>query len=133
MSKSTPAWARGLDMSESCKIAKQTKRSQAELDKLERSKSASASREPYIVSFESGSRGIFVHVSPPGIGFRNAERVANILRKQHAFPAGSVVNPRNVFVAADGAPIAEFRDRLLAALLAANVYVGGDVRGRDKA
>lgn len=91
-----PAWARGLDLSESRSLAKRLHVSQAELEaKQRRSESSRRAALPSLSITDAGN-GIFVRVSSPGPGYGKYRAVVDAL-KAFQIPIGNAIPP-NIFV-----------------------------------
>jgi len=117
-----PGWARGLDLSESRRLAATLHTSQEELECKERiAKSQHIARLPSLridarTGTERGStslRGVYVYVSTPGIAYGNVHAVADALRAEGERVAQ--IEPRYVRIAADTEPH-DVAERVAAAL-----------------
>ena len=106
-----PGWAKGLDLTESRRLAKTLHRSQEDLERKERV--AESDRRAALPSIridartgkESGStvpRGVYVYISSPGIAYGNHRAVENALRAD-GFKI-TQREPRYTAVAANGDP-----------------------------
>lgn len=91
-----PAWAKGLDLSESRELAKRLHVSQAELEAKERRiESDRRAALPSLAITDAGD-GIFVRVSSPGPGYGKYRAVESAL-KTFQIPIGNAIPP-NIFV-----------------------------------
>ena len=106
-----PGWARGLDLSESRRLAATLRTSQEELERKERgAESTRIARLPSIridarTGKESGSnveRGVYVYVSSPGVAYGNVHAVADALRAEGE--RVTQIEPRYVRVSANADP-----------------------------
>ena len=104
-----PGWAKGLDLTESRRLAKTLHRSQEDLERKERvAESDRRAKLPSIrIDARTGkepgstvSRGVYVYVSSPGIAYGNNRAVENALRSE-GFKIDQI-EPRYVRVAANG-------------------------------
>jgi hypothetical protein len=102
-----PGWARGLDLSESRRLARELKTSPEELARKERTiESDRVARLPSLrIKMRQGPgprsnvpRGVYIYVSSPGIGHSNVWAVADLIK---SFGYAPRVEPRYVFVASD--------------------------------
>lgn len=92
----TPAWAKGLDLSESRALAKRLHVSQEELEAKERRiESDRRAALPSLAITDAGN-GIFVRVSSPGPGYGKYRAVVDAL-KAFQIPIGNAIPP-NIFV-----------------------------------
>ena len=96
-----PAWQRGLDKSESRRIAASLKVSPDELERKERrAESDRRAALPSLLITHAGD-GFFVRVSSPGVGYGKYRAVADAL-KAFQVPIGNAIPP-NIFVPVYGA------------------------------
>ena len=93
---STPAWARGLDLTESRALSKRLHVSQAELEAKERRIESDRRAALPSLSITEAGDGIFVRVSSPGPGYGKYRAVETAL-KAFQLPMGNAIPP-NIFV-----------------------------------
>jgi hypothetical protein len=92
----TPAWAKGLDLSKSRELAKRLHVSQDEIEAMRRrDEGVRRAALPSLLITEAGN-GIFVRVSSPGPGYGKYHAVASAL-KAFQLPIGNAIPP-NIFV-----------------------------------
>jgi hypothetical protein len=86
-----PGWAKGLDMTESRRLAKTLHRSQEDLDRMERA--AESTRIAALPSLKidartgkdpgsTTARGVYIWISSPGIAYGNNRKVESALRSE---------------------------------------------------
>ena len=108
-----PAWARGLDMSESRALAKRL--GSVDIEAKQRKIDSDRRAALPSISITDSSNGIFVRVSSPGIGYGKYHAVVDVL-KSGRLPIGNAIPP-SIFVPVNAAADrAKVRERIEEAL-----------------